>query len=553
MPTPFPLLVRRFVQVLLPFFLVTGFYALGQHPSRCVRPPSVENQIRAHPSAALYAKSGTWFEQHDQVQCALRDYREATVLAPHSAQAYLSLGRTLLAANELQQAEAALRRSLALAPDLIEAHENLALALERLQKKDAAKQEWAAALKLNPASVVALDGMAKHLLAEGNTSAAIILLRSAPKDDNLTIDLAYAYDQAGSLADAETLLRKAVGENPASFPLTRALVGVLVDEHTFERTFQEPAQLAQGYAAAHPENVEAQRLYLQILLAWIPSGAQTGDVARATPLARRLLAEHPNDAYFLYANGMLERQAGDYRAAKEHLEKSLRLDPSSAPAHYELGMALAALNDAAGAKREFLKSLDLGNNDPGVRFQLAKVLRVLGETEEAQKQLKLYSDEMAFASQERVARLKEGQGDQALSSGNASEAATYFRQAIEANPKSAMLNFKLGMAFDKAGDLAGEKAALEKAVQIDPTLAIAQNQLGYLASREGDTASAEDHFRRAVQAAPAYVEAWVNLAATLGMESKIPEAQQAIAEALKEDPKNATALQLQQDLKAAQR
>ena len=83
-------------------------------------------------------------------------------------------------------------------------------------------------------------------------------------------------------------------------------------------------------------------------------------------------------------------------------------------------------------------------------------------------------------------------------------------------------------------------------------MAAAHNQLGYLASRSGDSASAEEHFRKAVEAAPAYTEAWINLAATLGMEAKFPEAEQAVAKALKADPKNAAALQLQQDLKAVQ-
>ena len=532
--------------------LFIGSWAHAKQLPACIRPTSLENQLRNHPSAALYTESGAWFEKHNEAQCAIKDYREAAGLDPQSAQVLLSLGRSLIGANQLQEAETVLRRSLAIAPDLIEAHENLALVLERLQKKDEAKLEWDAALKLKPNSVVALDGMAKHLISEGDPVAAITLLRSVPANEDLTIDLAYAYTQAGSAADAEALLRKALSAAPSSFPLTQALVGLLVDEHTFERTFQEPAEIAEHYAAAHPETVEAQRLYLRLLLAWIPSGAQAGDVARATPLARRLLTEHPQDAYFLYANGMLERQAGTYKHAKAHLEESVALDPSSARAHYELGMALAGLNDMAGAKREFLKSLALGNNEPAIHFQLARVLRTLGETEESQKQLKLYSDEMASASQERVAKLKEGQGDKALASGNATEAATYFRQAIDANPKDAMLNFKLAMALDKAGDFAGEKAALDRAVQIDATLAVAQNQLGYLASREGDTSTAEEHFRQAVKSAPAYAEAWVNLAATLGMESKIPEAQQAVAQALKADPNNATALQLQQDLKTGQ-
>jgi len=115
-----------------------------------------------------------------------------------------------------------------------------------------------------------------------------------------------------------------------------------------------------------------------------------------------------------------------------------------------------------------------------------------------------------------------------------------------------MLNFKLAMAFDKTGDTISEKAALEKAAQLDPDMAVAQNQLGYLASRSGDVASAEKYFRHAVEAAPAFAEAWVNLAATLGMESKIAEAQEAIASALQADPHNSAALELQQELRKQQ-
>jgi tetratricopeptide (TPR) repeat protein len=375
-------------------------------------------------------------------------------------------------------------------------------------------------------------------------------LHSTRRNDDLTIELARAYAQAGSLSDAENVLRKALVENPSSFPLTRALVGVLVDEHSLERTFQEPVELAEHYATAHPDHAEAQRLYLQMLVAWVPSGAETGDLTRATPLARKLLARDPEDPYFLYVVGMLERQAGDYAAAKNHLERSIAVDPSDDRPHYELGVVLAALSDAPGAERELRKTLSLGNNRAEVRFQLAKVLRMLGKTDEANQQMKLYSDQTAAASQQRIAALKEGQASQALSAGRNDEAVRLLREATQATPENSSLQFKLGMALDKTGDIAGEQTALEKAVQIDPTLAMAQNQLGYLASRGGDAASAEEHFRRAVEAAPTYTEAWINLAATLGMESKITEAQEAVARALKVDPKNAAALQLQQDLKA---
>ena len=89
-------------------------------------------------------------------------------------------------------------------------------------------------------------------------------------------------------------------------------------------------------------------------------------------------------------------------------------------------------------------------------------------------------------------------------------------------------------------------------MKIEPGFALAQNQLGYLASRDGDTAAAEEHFRLAVQAAPGYTQAWISLAATLGMESRFSEAQEALASALKIEPDNAEALQLRKDLTAAQ-
>ena len=94
--------------------------------------------------------------------------------------------------------------------------------------------------------------------------------------------------------------------------------------------------------------------------------------------------------------------------------------------------------------------------------------------------------------------------------------------------------------------------ALEQAVKIDPGFALAQNQLGYLDSRSGDPASAEEHFRAAVSAAPGYTQAWISLAATLGMESRFPKRRKPWPALSRLEPDNAEALQLRKDLTAAQ-
>jgi Tfp pilus assembly protein PilF len=60
--------------------------------------------------------------------------------------------------------------------------------------------------------------------------------------------------------------------------------------------------------------------------------------------------------------------------------------------------------------------------------------------------------------------------------------------------------------------------------------------LDTLKRASGDAAGAEQQFRLAVKAAPNYVQAWVALAATLAMESRFPEAQDAVETALKMEP-----------------
>jgi tetratricopeptide (TPR) repeat protein len=144
-----------------------------------------------------------------------------------------------------------------------------------------------------------------------------------------------------------------------------------------------------------------------------------------------------------------------------------------------------------------------------------------------------------------------GQADQELASGDPNKAVGLYREAIAAYPDNAMLDFKLSVALDRVGDRPGEMEALKTAIQLDPQMAVAHYQLAYLASLTGDFVLAEEEYGKAANAAPAYTEAWIGLAATLGTESRLPEAQQAVENALKIDPKNANAIELQRELAGA--
>jgi Flp pilus assembly protein TadD len=507
----------------------------------CTGPPALEAKIKAQPDADTYVELGGWFGDHHQYGCAVDAYRAALKLEPGSAKLSYLLGLGLYFASQPEEAVSPLQQSIQLMPEEIKPHIILARVLSQLHRGEEAKAEWEAALKIDATSADALDGLSKSLIAEGDYRSVIGLLHSAPPAEDLTLDLARAYDMAGMLDEAAKMLDAAVHAHPSSLRLSEALVMILARQAHFEQA----AELAAKRVRLHPGDLAAQELYLHVLVL-------NDDTKTATPLARKLLTLAPHDFGVLYLNGVLERESGQYPAARKHLEEAIALDPNHYNSRYNLGVVLAELGDPTGAREQLEKALALGASEPQIRFKLASVLRTLGETQLAQEQLKLYQEEEKAKADRTLAASKAAQAAKEFEGKNFAKAAQLYREALNAYPKDASLAYKLAMALDGAGNNEEERTVLEQAVQLDPDFALAQNQLGYLASKGGDTASAEEHFRQAVRSSPDYTQAWISLAATLGMESRFPEAQQAVASALRLEPNNSEAQQLRKDLAAAQ-
>ena len=508
--------------------------------SLCPPPPSLQARLRAHPSAENYEQLGSWFGDRQQFSCASEAYRKALDLNPSSARLSYLLGLSLYSEGKLPDSVASLQQSIEIAPNAIKPHLLLATALDRLQRKNEAKAEWGRALEIDSHSALALDGLARELMAQGKSGEALSLLRSGPPDESLTIDQAEAYSQLRMLDEAAKLLTSASEKNPTSPRLRNALALVYMRESRN----QEAEKLCASTVRQHPNDFESQKLYLKVLVL-------TGKRSVARALAQKLLAQAPADFDVLYINGVQEYDLGDFRGARDHLQRAIEASPDAPPAHFKLGQVMMRLNDWRGAQEQIERALDLGASEPEVHFELATVLRNLGENERAADQIELYQKGLKRNQAIALAASKSAQGDKELEGGDPHKAAAYYGEAIAATPDDAQLRFKLAVAFDRSGDIADERAALDKALQLNPDLAPAQNQLGFLASESGDPSEAEKHFREAVRAAPGFAEAWVNLAATLGLESRFTEAQQAVTNALQLDPTNSQALLLRDTLAKA--
>jgi len=507
----------------------------------CVGPASLEARVHSHPDAEAYSALGIWFGDHHQSECAVQAFQVGLKLEPNSARLSYLLGLSLYTSGKLQESVAPLQHSVELDPMEEKAHLLLASAWDGLGRSNEAFVEWQAALRINPNSSMALDGIAKVLLAAGDNETVIAQLSNMQLDENLTLDLAVAYGRAGQLDNAAGTLNRGLKTYPNSTALTSSLVSVYVKQVRLE----EAEKVAEQLASRNPRDIEAQRVYLQVLV--LNANNQT-----AAPLGRKLLALAPHDADFLYLNGVLERTSGDYAAARRHLEEAATLDPNRYSTRFNLGCTLEQLQDYAGARLQLQKAIELDPTEPESRFELAKVLRKLGEADAAQQQLLLYQKQLKDKSDYAYAAQKSTQAAEAVRTGDKQKAAALYQEAIAVLPDNAGLLYQLALVLADLNDTKGERNALEQAVNADPAFALAQYQLGYLDSRDGDTVSAEQRLRLAIKASPGYVRAWLALAATLALESRFPDALQAVDSALKIAPDNHEAIELRKSLLASQ-
>ncbi|HUB19092.1 MAG TPA: tetratricopeptide repeat protein [Acidobacteriaceae bacterium] len=510
-------------------------------PVTCTRPPALAARLQSHPSVEAWADLGNWFGDHRQFACAQDAFRTGLRLSPASPQLNYLLGLSLYESENFDQAVAPLERCIKADATVLKPHLLLASVYARLGQPANAEQEWRASLRIDPSSTMAQHGLSQALLARGDLPGEVAFLHTIPPDDDLTIDLAIALARDGQLEQAVETVEDALKTRPDSVKLVNALVTLYIK---VSRTFDAQSIAEKSYRL-HPDDFSAQISYLRTLVV-------NGDWAPAFPLGKKVVSEQPHSFDALYLEGVLERQSGDYQAAREHLTAAEKLNPSLANLRANLGITLSRLHETAAAKTELEQAIALGDKDPETHFELANVLRALGDTAGARQEMVSYQEAVKEKDAGSLAVSKAAEAAQALDRGDTQRAVQLYRDAFAATPKNALLGYKLSVALDKAGDTDGERSILEQVVALDPSFALAQNQLGYLESRRGDYSAAESHFRQAVAAAPAFTEAWISLAATLGMESKFPEAQQAVASALRLDPRNSEAQQLSHDLSAAQ-
>ncbi len=128
--------------------------------------------------------------------------------------------------------------------------------------------------------------------------------------------------------------------------------------------------------------------------------------------------------------------------------------------------------------------------------------------------------------------------------GRYAEAEKLARQAIKLDPANAVGYDQLGVALELQGKIADEtQNAYKKAIQIDPKFALAYAHLGRLLRRRGLINESSAAYRTAIQLSTD-VPTMILVADVMQSQQRYVESEQLLRQALREDPKNPTALYL---------
>jgi len=265
------------------------------------------------------------FEAGDLVR-AERSFREYLKENPSSAEALSNLGAICSRREQFREAVEFYEKGLTADPKLIPIHFNLAVALGRLNRYEAAAQHLRVFLKSYPQEARARQLLGLCLTETGDFRAALPELEASyklnPHDTSILYALAYANARAGDVDRAAELLRGSEGD-PAQSKLIEGLI-----EYRRGR-FAEAKSLFEGVLAVKPQNGPALTALGRLELL-------DHNDTRAIDLLERALRINAADAESTYQLGVLYDRNGRTAEGEKLLRRAITLRANYPDPHYQL-------------------------------------------------------------------------------------------------------------------------------------------------------------------------------------------------------------------------
>lgn len=240
------------------------------------------------------------------------------------------------------------------------------------------------------------------------------------------------------------------------------------------------------------------------------------------PIERRTGGPMPASARAIqemFATALRHHQSGQLAEAEKIYRRILAQDPRHADSRHLLGVMAHQLGRHSAAVDLIGQAISLKRDVPFYHNNLALALKELGRFEEATTHY-----ERALALQPTYVEAHSNLGNLRLAQGRAQEALAHYDQALKLRPDYAEAQLNYGNALTELGRLDEAVTRYERAVALRPDYAAAYVNLGHARRQQNRLADAVTAYQRALSLAPDLADASYNLGNALFEMGRLDEA-----------------------------
>jgi len=321
-------------------------------------------------TATQHVQAGLNARNQHQVDVEIAEFRKATELDPHLADAFFNLGAAFMEKRDYGAAIVPLKRALELSPDLPAAHQLLGYAL--------LAEGYAAEAIPHLEKVGAQDALAIAQLETGHLSEAVVnfnaVLAKRPDDPDLLYYLGHA---SGLLS--KSAIDALISAHPESARAHQALAEnyfVLRQMPQAEKEYQEALRIRPDLPGLH---LELGQVY-----------ANSAQWPKAEAEFRAETKLQPGKGEAAYRLGAALLQQGKAQEALVELKRANDLKPDMPETLYSLGKAASLTGDVATAEKSWIGVIELEKDTSLAaqsHFGLAGLYRKQGQTDRAQHEM----------------------------------------------------------------------------------------------------------------------------------------------------------------------
>lgn len=383
---------HRHATGLLLCLLLVGFVHLFSSSSALAQSDAGANDPRV---SKLYGDAKA-AEARGDFAAAAASYESLLQVAPRLAPAYNNLGSLYLRQRQYQKAAAVLEKGLKIDPKMSSASALLGMALYELGEYAGAGRNLESALRANPKDNNAELFLANDLIKLGKFEQAAEHLRQLSERQPENQEVLYLLGKVHMKLSEEALTK------------LNALDPNSVWAHEISGEVMESMKNYDGALLEYKKAVEVAPLQAGTHFHLGNAYWSLNMWDAATEQFRAELANDPSNctAQWKLGNIILE-QHGDSAEALKEVQKALDACPDLMEARVDRARALIKLERHAEAVRDLEAAVKADPGEASTHFLLAQAYRALGRTQEAQAEMKVFSNLEEGARAKTAERAKE--------------------------------------------------------------------------------------------------------------------------------------------------